>query len=73
MTTKLIEVVPNKTYATEENAHKAVKKTLPAGILDSRLTLRYFITWTKEGRCFPVFVGHVAIECGVHMHFNVVG
>lgn len=62
-----IEIEPTRTYATEENAHKAVAKQ---GIPDS---VRYFITWTKEGRCFPVFIGEAAVQAGVHFHFNVVG
>lgn len=55
-----------KTYASEKNAERAVEK---AGFDD----LRHFITWTQEGRCFPVFIGQEALSRGVHFHFNVVG
>lgn len=55
-----------KTYATEENARKTVKKL---GFND----LRHFITCNKEGRFFPVFVGQEALQAGVHFHFTVVG
>lgn len=65
---QFIEINSTRTYANEANAHKAVAaKHLP----DS---LRYFISWTKEGRCFPIFIGgEQAIQGGVHFHFNVVG
>ena len=68
---KKIELGQNKTYATEENAVKAVEKRY-GGEKDWR-QLRYFIAWTKEGRCYPVFIGASAIDYGVHFHFNVVG
>jgi hypothetical protein len=63
-----MEVTNSKTYATEANADKAVAK-----VYGQRDDLRYYIAWTKEGRCFPVFVGVNCINEGVHFHFNVVG
>ncbi len=55
-----------KTYATEANAVKAVVKK-------GFDNLRFFVMQNKEGRFFPVFVGEIAVQHGVHFHFNVVG
>ena len=55
-----------KTYATADNARKAVVKKGFEG-------LRHFIMTNEEGRFFPVFVGEAAMQDGVHFHFNVVG
>lgn len=69
MTANLITLRASKTYATRENAIKAVEKTLgtpPA-------TLRYFLHQDEQGRFFPVFVGQEAIHLGVHFHFNAIG
>lgn len=55
-----------KTYATADNARKAVAKKGFEG-------LRHFIMTNEEGRFFPVFVGQAAMQDGVHFHFNVVG
>lgn len=65
---KKIELGQHKTYATEENADRAVAK-----LYGSNSELRYFIAWTKDGRCYPVFIGAGATQFGVHFHFNVVG
>lgn len=54
-----------KTYANEANVIKAVEAK---GFSD----LHWFITYTKDGRAFPVFVGEKAMQRGVHFHFNVV-
>ena len=56
-----------KSYATEENAKKAVEK------LYANSDLRYFIARTDDGRFFPVFLGQEAVTAGVHFNFNVVG
>lgn len=61
-----IELTASKTYATEENARKTVKKL-------GFDNLRHFITCNKEGRFFPVFIGMDALKAGVHFHFTVVG
>lgn len=60
------EIVACKTYATIENARKAVAKK---GFEE----LRHFMMTDKQGRFFPVFVGEAAMQAGVHFHFNVVG
>lgn len=66
---RLFKLEPNKTYATEANAIKAVEKKFPDADNDG---LRYFLQRTEEGRFFPVFVGQSACHAGVHFHFNVV-
>lgn len=60
------EITPTKTYATADNARKAVAK---AG--DEKQ--RHFLMQTAEGRWFPVFVGQEAVSHGVHFRWNVVG
>ena len=60
------EIVASKTYATEQNADKAVAKV---GFSD----LRHFMMLTADGRFYPVFVGQEAVQRGVQFHFNVVG
>ena len=47
---KLVNITPNKTYATEKNAIAAVEKRLATA------DVRYFIHRTPEGRFFPVFI-----------------
>ncbi len=55
-----------KTYATKENAVKAVAKT---GDQDHK----HFYMTDENGRWFPVFVGLEAIEKGIHFRWNVIG
>lgn len=55
-----------KTYASKENARKAVAKI-------GAERLRHFIMQNDENRWFPVFVGPEALQEGIHFHFNVVG
>lgn len=58
--------MPN-TYATVENAVKAVEKT-------SYADLRYVIAVDGTGRFFPMFLGNQeALERGVHFKFAVMG
>lgn len=65
---KLIQIEPNKTYATRENVEKAVAKH---NVPDE---FRYFIHTHTDGRFFPVFLGgEKAIQAGLHFHFHVVG
>jgi hypothetical protein len=64
---RLITIEPNKTYATEANAIRAVEKK--AAVLGDA---RYFIHRTPEGRFFPVFIGVEALNVGAHWLFNVV-
>ena len=57
----------SKTYATKDNARKAVLK---AGLQE----LQHFIVKDEEtGRYFPVFLGERALRSGAHFHFTVVG
>ena len=62
-------LTPNKTYATEANAIKAVEKKYPESNDDG---LNYFLQRTEDGRFFPVFVGQRALQAMVHFHFNIV-
>lgn len=66
---KLIEIEPVRTYATPENAVKAVEKRL--GHMKD-LPVRYFIH-QKGDRFFPVFIGVECLQHGIHFHFNIVG
>lgn len=66
---KLITLEANRTYATPENAVKAVEKKFPEAGNDG---LIYFLQRTEDGRYFPVFVGQRALQAMVHFHFNVV-
>ena len=66
---KLITLTPNRTYATEANAIKAVEKRFPESDNDG---LRYILQRTPDGRFYPVFVGTSAVHAGVHFHFHVV-
>ncbi len=65
-----INLTPNKTYATAENARKAITK-LPGLEMDPNL--RYLMMQTPEGRFYPVFLGERSIQAGVHFHFCVAG
>jgi len=64
--TREFEITATKTYKTVDTARKAVEK---AGFED----LRHFMMSNAEGRFFPVFVGEVAAQRGVHYRFNIVG
>lgn len=66
---KLLTLTPNKTYATEANAIKAVEKRFPESDDDG---LRYILQRTHDGRFYPVFIGNSAVHAGVHFHFHVV-
>ena len=61
-----------KTYATRENAVKAVQK-LCGGNHDhfGSADARYLITITADGRFLPVFIGESAIKAGMHFYFPV--
>lgn len=80
---RLITITPNKTYASEANAIKAVEKKFPlmATAHPAYRDLTYFIHSVRKGgmgtdaedlRYFPVFVGERAVQAQVHFHFNVV-
>jgi hypothetical protein len=67
-----VKLTPNKTYASAENAHKAVAKKFPSEIEHPSFgPLRYIIMTADDGRFFPVFIGVNALHYGVHFHFNV--
>jgi hypothetical protein len=67
---RLIQLTPSKTYATRENAQKAVERRVPA---DKLMDQTYFIAVHTDGRFFPVFIGERAMRDGLHFHFNIVG
>ena len=66
---KLITLTPSRTYATPENAQRAVEKRFPESDDDG---LRYIIMPTPDGRFYPVFIGTSAVLARVHFHFHVV-
>lgn len=66
---RLLTLQPNKTYATRENAVKAVEKLVPADRLTEQT---YFIYTHTDGRFFPVFVGERALTAQLHFNFHVV-
>lgn len=64
-----VEINPTKTYATIENAHKAVAKKYPPTGAD----LRYMVLTHTDGRFFPVFIGVNCLQYGVHFNgFNII-
>lgn len=64
----LLNLEPNKSYKTKENAVKAFEKKY------GDANLRYFVMQTDDGRYFPVCCfSNDAMQRGVHFHFNVVG
>jgi hypothetical protein len=63
----VFEIIAIKTYATRENAIKAVEKS---GFNDCRF---FIMKDDKTSRYFPVFVGQEAVHAGAHFHFNIVG
>ena len=67
-----VEITPTKTYATVENAHKAVAKKFPANPDAFHNELRYMVMTHSDGRFFPVFIGTKALQYGVHFHFNII-
>ncbi len=66
----LIEFSPDKTYATKENALKAVQRLYGKPTEPSN-GLRFLLTQNAEGRWFPVFLGERAVLACVHRHFCV--
>ncbi|TXG97714.1 MAG: hypothetical protein E6R08_06240 [Nevskiaceae bacterium] len=66
---QFIKLEAPKTYATEENAIKAVEKKFPSENNDG---LTYIMGRTEDGRFFPIFIGERAIQAGVHFTFHVV-
>jgi hypothetical protein len=65
-----LEMTPAKTYATRENAIKAVEKAFAnRQTRDERLD--FVVVVNAEGRFFPMFLGERAIQAGMHFHFCV--
>lgn len=68
---RLITLTPNRTYACEENAVKAVLKVFPANS-EQFSNLTYILQRTAEDRFFPVFIGERALQAQAHFYFHVV-
>ena len=67
-----IELSPAKTYASRENAIKAVEKVYgPHHSHPGSADVRYIVAQTGEGRWFPLFIGNSAIAHGAHIFFPV--
>lgn len=63
---------PSKTYATRENAKKAVERVYGENRTrwpDS--DLQYIIMTTEDNRYYPLFVGERAVQAQVFRHFCV--
>lgn len=67
-----LQITAPKSYASAENAIKAVEKVFGAnhehpGSAD----VRYVIVQTVDGRFAPLFIGESALRAGVHFRFNI--
>ena len=64
---------PIKTYATRENAVKAVQKAFGERMTanNNGENLQFILGTNAKGRFFPVFIGERAISAGIHFHFCV--
>lgn len=69
MPVRRCDVVSSKDYANEENLERAVQRMFGNKAAD----LRYHVAWTREGRCYPIFVGVACLQEGIHFHFPVMG
>lgn len=67
---RYIKLEATKTYASIENAVKAVEKKFPEADNDG---LTYIMMKTEDNRYYPVFLGERALQAGVHFHFHVAG
>jgi hypothetical protein len=67
---RYIKLRTTKTYASIENAIKAVEKKFPESNNDG---LTYIVIKTEDNRYYPVFLGERAMHAGVHFHFHVAG
>lgn len=63
---------PSKTYASQENAIKAVEKVFTRAATFGESACRYLVIQHTDGRWFPVFVGEPSLTALAHFHFNVV-
>ena len=72
MTISLLNMTPSKTYATRDNAVKAVSKAFGDRMTQvGKERLDFVIVANPEGRFFPLFLGERAIQAGAHFHFCV--
>lgn len=61
-----------QTYATRENAIKAVQRLYgPDTDHFGAADVRYVLIQHDDGRWLPVFFGQSALEHGIHHRFNV--
>lgn len=67
-----VDITPTKTYATRENAVKAVEKVLGPCQTTGGGVPWFFIHTHTDGRFFPVFIGQRALDAQLHHKFNVV-
>lgn len=67
----VLNLTPNNTYATRENAIKAVEKKFGERMTQGGEKLDFVIVANAEGRFFPLFLGERAVQGGVHFHFCV--
>lgn len=58
-----VKLEPYRTYATRENAEKALNKY---PLIQNDMNLRYLMVQNEAGRWYPVFLGQKAVEVGVH-------
>ena len=65
---KCITLQPTKTYATAENAQRAVDRKITDPALAE---LRYMVVQHTDGRFYPLFVGVAALNASI-MHRLVV-
>ena len=70
---KYYEPKPYKTYANKKNAIKAVEKIFSQKYnkVDTK-DLRYIVVPNEEGRYYPIFIGHKALQLGIHFDFLVI-
>ena len=59
-------LTPQKTYATEANAIKAVEEKF------SEASFQYTIVNDLHGRFYPICMGNGAVQAGAHFYFIVI-
>lgn len=67
----VLNLTPNSTYATRDNAIKAVEKKFGERMTWDNEKLEFVIVANPEGRFFPLFLGERAVQAGMHFHFCV--
>ena len=68
MRTKHRDLKPSKTYATKENAIKAVEKLFNHPEHGEEL-LHFTVVCNEEGRYFPICMHDAAVKVGAFAHF----